>query len=76
MGMYESHAFSSYKIPQNLYNYLLPIYGNCAPKHSANIHERNGSFYFVGNKNHYSEMLQRTEFFRIDEKINLSQLAN
>lgn len=76
MGMYESHAFSTYKIPQKLYNYLLPIYGICAPKQKANICERSNGFYFVGSKIDYTEMLQRSEFFRIDENIDLTTIKN
>ena len=71
MGMYSSHVFFSYEIPKKLYNYLLPIYGLCATRKEAHIHERNGKFYFVGNKYHYSQMLKETEFIRIDENIIL-----
>ncbi len=73
MGQYKSWSFNNYEIPQKLYNYLLPVYGICAPKKDANIIERGNKFYFIGNKFDYSEMLIRSEFFRIDENIILNQ---
>lgn len=71
MGMYSSHSFNSYEIPKKLHDYLLPIYGICAPKQKSHVSQRNDIFYFVGSKYHYSEMLERSEFFRTDENIIL-----
>jgi len=72
MGMYKSWAYRPYQIPQKLFNYLLPIYGKCGTlTESGIIEETSGNFFFHGSQHDYKEMLKRTEFFRIDENINL-----
>jgi len=72
MGMYKSWAYRPYEIPQKLFNYLLPIYGKCgALKDIGTIEERSGKYFFHGSELDYKEMLQRSEFFIIDENITL-----
>jgi hypothetical protein len=66
MGQYESWVFRPYKIPQKLYNYLFPVYKK------YRLEQRQDIFYFHGSKLDYKDMLERSEFFRIDENIILS----
>ena len=66
MGIYRGHVFRNYKISQEEYGYLLPIYGKCAKDFGfirevgdPSIIEKNGKYFFCGTAWDYKEMKER-----------------
>ena len=52
---------SSYELTKKQYDYLLPIYGICAPQ-KTQLLERQGRYSFIGTYVEYTEALNRCKY--------------
>lgn len=69
MSGYRCYAFRNYEISEEIYNYLLPIYGRCALDNGFQnvcenpfIIERDGMYFFCGTPQDYKEMQERCKY--------------